>query len=317
MENKETINENFDFKKEKSKLLKLITGKKFLTTLSVICFFLVIEFTTDMVEIVVGGIIELTNPFRPKAGTIWELNEKDQLASDQLQAITQNLNEKRIEAADIRDLFQLKDELKNQQTILITAAKFKTLYNQMPPRFSYDIISPFDLLKLSHNRKWTWTKIIKSENSLNFYFLDGDNQLLMDTYPPLTVLYNIPNAETNHNASLDSMAMFKGRTFTADKFFAAFDDFTNVVKLQLINNPYLLIKWDNNIRKVGISQYTIDNTVMIGFEINQDIYTEVYTFEASELAANYLIARINEIYPALNLHFPERKYREYHYYQYE
>ena len=84
----------------------------------------------------------------------------------------------------------------------------------------------------------------------------------------------------------------------------------------MINNPYQLIKWENNIRKVGISRYATDDVVLIGFEINQNIYTEVYKFEASELAVNYLIARLNEIYPELYLEFPEKKYSEYPYYEF-
>jgi len=68
---------------------------------------------------------------------------------------------------------------------------------------------------------------------------------------------------------------------------------------------------------VGISQYATDNVVLIGFEINQNIYTEVTTFEASELAANFLVARLNELFPELYLEFPEKKYREYRYYDFE
>ncbi len=311
----EIINQNQDEEKQKSKLLRLITNRKFIISFAAIIVFFVLEFTTNFVEIVIGNVLELTNPFRPKAGTVWEQNKKDQIASDQLKEITQNIDNDKIELADINDLIELKNKLEVQKTVIITSEQFKKFYNQIPPRFSYDIISPFNLLKLLHNKKWTWTKIVKGENSLSFYFLDGDKQILMDTYPPLTVLYNIPNSEKNHNVSLDSMEVFQGRTFSAQQFFTAFDDLSNTVKLQLINNPFLLIKWDKNIRQVAIGRYMNEQVVLIGFEINQGIYTEVYTFEASELAANYLIAHLNELYPELNLHFPERKYREYYYYQ--
>ena len=317
MEEKEITNQELENKTEKNKFSQYFLNKKVLIAAAIFVSFIVIEFTTDIVEIVLGNVIELTNPFRPKAGTIWEYENKGRLADDQLKQITQNLTGEKVEITEINNLSELRNNLEEKENILITSDRFKQLYNQIPPRFSYEVISPFDLLKLSHSHKWTWTKIIKSENNLNFYFLDGDKQILMDTYPPLTVLYNIPHASGNHNASLDSMSMFKGRTFTAEQFFNAFDDFPNAVKLQLINNPYLLIKWDENIRKVGISRYSFDNTVLLGFELNQGIYTEVYTFESSELAANYLIARLNELYPELNLLFPERKYREYQYYEYD
>lgn len=316
MEEKEITNQELENKTEKNKFSQYFLNKKVLIAAAIFVSFIVIEFTTDIVEIVLGNVIELTNPFRPKAGTIWEYENKGRLADDQLKQITQNLTGEKVEITEINNLSELRNNLEEKENILITSDRFKQLYNQIPPRFSYEVISPFDLLKLSHSHKWTWTKIIKSENNLNFYFLDGDKQILMDTYPPLTILYNIPHSENNHNASLDSMEMFIDRTFPPVYFFAAFDEFSNAVKLQLINNPYLLIEWDNNIRRVGISRYSTHNTVLLGFEISQGIYTEVFTFEASDLAANYLVARLNEMYPELNLNFPEKKYREYRYYEY-
>ena len=316
MEEKEFNSEDVPEIKTKNKFLKIFTNKKFIITSSIIIVFITFEFTTDFVEIVLGKVIELTNPFRPKAGTIWEMNKKDQIANDELKEITKNIPSNKTELTRIENLKQLSDLLQAGQTVFISPEQFRNFYNQIPIHLSCDIISPFDLLKLSHSRKWIWTKITREENNLSFYFLDGDKQLLMDTYPPLTVLFNIPQANNLHSVSLDSMPKFKGRTISREQFFSAFDEFSNQRKLQLINNPYQLIKWENSIRKVGISRYATDNVVLIGFEINQNIYTEVYKFEASELAVNYLIARLNEIYPELYLEFPEKKYSEYRYYEF-
>ncbi|MBC8183219.1 hypothetical protein H8E88_19110 [candidate division KSB1 bacterium] len=315
MEEKELIPEVIE-KKTDNIFLKIFKNKNLLITSALLITIITFEFTTDFVEIFLGKVIELTNPFRPKAGTIWDMNKQDQLASDRLKEIAKNIPIRKNELREIKDLKELSEILETEQTVLLNPEQFRIIYNQIPPRLSFDIISPFDFLKLSHSRKWTWTKISKQENNLSFYFLDGDKQLLMDTYPPLTVLYNIPHENNFHSTSLDSMDMFRGRTFSREQFFTAFDELSNHVKLQLINNPYQLIKWEKDIRKVGISQYTTDNVVLIGFEINQNIYTEVSTFEASELAANFLIARLNELFPELYLEFPEKKYREYRYYDF-
>jgi len=314
-----------NFSPEKAEIspskIKLFLKKHFtlkrIIVISIVLIFLIVEYSADFVEIFIGNALELTNSFRPKSGTVWELNQKDQIASDQLQQISQNVKEPKIEVNEIKDLLQLQQQLNKKKSIMLSAARFKELYSQIPPRYSYDIIAPFDLLRLSHSRKWAWTKIVKEDNNLAFYFLDGDKQLLMDTYPPLIVLYNFPHQQTNQPTSLDSMEFFKNRTFSAEQFFAAFDDLPNSVKLQLINNPYQLIQWDESIQKVGISSYSIDHSVLLGFEVTQGIYTEIYTFEASELAANYLIAHLNELYPELNLSFPERQYRESEYDEFE
>ena len=307
MEKKEFATENLLEKKTRKKFPKIFANKAFLTCAALFILLLVLEFTTDFAEIVVGKIIDLTNPLRPKAGTFWEINKKDQLANDRLIEIAKNIPINEDDFVEINDLKQLSEILEQEQTVLLSPEQFRNIYHQIPPRFAFEIISPFDILKLSHSRKWSWTKITKAENSLSFFFMDGDKQLLMDTYPPLTVLYELPLANNLRSVTIDSMPMFQGRTISREQFFAAFDELSDQVKLQLINNPFQLIEWESNIRKVGISRYAIDNTVMLGFEVTQNIYTEVHTFDASELATNYLVARLNEIYTTSYLEYPEKK----------
>lgn len=298
-------------KNSKTNFFKRIATLKNIAVLIFLISIALLEYSLDLVEIAIGNILELTNGLRPQAGTIWELNEKDQIADTELEKLAQKIQEPKIKEAEINDVSQLRAELDKNQSVIVSAKKFKELYTQIPPRYAYDIIAPFDLLRLSHSDNWAWTKIVKQESNLACFFLDGDKQLLQDTYPPLTVLYNLPNIEATQQTSLDSMEFFRGRTFSPEQFFDAFNELPNTVKLQLINNPYLLIQWDENIQKVAISKYSLDNSVLIGFEILKGIYTEIYTFEASELAANYLISRLNLLYPELNLTFPERRYRNY------
>ena len=308
MEKEEVTFESKPSRNLKSKLFRLLTNKKFLITLSVIILLTIVEFTTDFVEIALGNIVELTNPYRPKSGTIWELHKKDRLASEQLKEIVDSLPENERELPQISDLMQLKNQLEQQQSLLITADQFRDLYNQIPIRIAGDVIPPLDLLKLSHNRKWIWTKIVKNDSSLSFFFFDGDKQLLMDTYPPLSVLYTIPAADQPGSVSLDSMEMFIDRTISRDQFFAIFDDLPNSVKLRLINNPFQLVKWDRNIQKVAVARYVDDNTVSIGFQVNQGIYTEVYTFEASDWAVDIFIEKLNNQYSGINFEYPEDRY---------
>ncbi len=309
MEKKQLSTNNKTRRNLKTKLLLLFTNKKFLITLSILILITIIEFTTDFMEIVLGNIVELTNSYRPKSGTIWELYKKDRLASEQLAEIIESLPPEEQQFPEINDLMQVKTLLEQQGSLLITADQFLNLYNQIPIRIAGDVISPYDLLKLNHSHKWVWTKMVKNDSSLSFYFFDGDKQLLMDTYPPLSVLYTIPEADRSSSASLDLMDMFRGRLISRDQFFAAFDDLPNSVKLQLINNPFQLVKWDRNIQKVGLSRYVDDNIVSIGFQVNQGIYTEVYTFGASNWAVDIFIEKLNSLYPGINLEYPEDRYR--------
>ncbi|MDW7681096.1 MAG: hypothetical protein SCK70_11060, partial [bacterium] len=135
------------------KRLAIFRSRKFLILSTVFIALLIIEFRFDVVEIFVGNILEMTNSFRPRAGTLWEREKKDQLANSQLHIISQSVIEPKIETTNIQTLSQLRDLLEEKQSVFLTADQFKNLYNQIPPRVSFDVISPFDLLKLSHSRK--------------------------------------------------------------------------------------------------------------------------------------------------------------------
>ena len=311
MEEKETIIETSKTASRNNKTFSFIRKKNFLITVLAIIVLTILEFTTDFIEITIGSLIELTNPLRPRSGTIWDLHQKDQIANEQLKEIRNTIPDQQEDIADIGDLGELRRILDEQQSVMIGAEQFRGLYNQIPTRFAYEIIPPFDLLKLAHSRKWIWTRITRGENSLAFHFLDGDKQFLMDTYPSFSVLSEISGGEHRTIVALDSIDIFIGRTISREQFFRVFDELSNSMKLRLINNPFLLVKWDRNIEKVGISRYAIGNIVTIGFQINQGIYNEVFSFEASDLAVHNFIERLNKLYPELNFAFPEGRYSEF------
>jgi hypothetical protein len=51
--------------------------------------------------------------------------------------------------------------------------------------------------------------------------------------------------------------------------------------------------------------------VTIGFQIDQGSYTEIYSFEASDLAVDNFIEKLNKLYPELNFAFPEDQHSEF------
>ena len=108
MEEKELFEKNFQIERKKSKFAVLFSNRKFLITIASFTLFVVLEFSTDFIEIVMGNVIELTNAFRPKSGTLWELNKKDKLADDQLRQISRNLDHQQDEIPDIQNLSQLR-----------------------------------------------------------------------------------------------------------------------------------------------------------------------------------------------------------------
>jgi hypothetical protein len=188
--------------------------------------------------------------------------------------------------------------------VIISAEQFLKIYNQLPPATAGEIILPFDLLKISLDRKWEWTKISRGANRLSIFFLDGDYQLLHDSYPDLSILFHVKLDVSAAPHSLGSMPAFAGRTVTADQFFNALNNLPDPIKLQLINNPYQLVRWYQKIRLVGISNTVEEQTIAIGFEVIEENETRVYTFQASTIAANFFIDQLNTLYPDLDLTMP-------------
>ncbi len=307
MEKKATAAKNDIFRIRTSKLLWLVSHRKVIILVSILLVLLIVEFSFDLAEIVLGSIVELTNPYRPRSGTIWELHRKDQLASEKMKQIIATLPNEPPPLPQITTLPHLKTWLEREGSAIILADQFRDLYGQFPPNLAGELISPFDLLKLSHSRKWVWTKIVKSDSSLSCYFLDGDKQLLLDSYPPISVLSAIADSSQIASPALDLMEPFTGRTISRDQFFAAFDELPNSVKLQLINNPFLLVKWDKNIQKVAISWYATGDVVRLGVQVKQGIYSEVHIFEANIWAVELFIEKLNRLYPGLHYVDPEER----------
>ncbi|MDZ7260986.1 MAG: hypothetical protein ONB05_02545 [candidate division KSB1 bacterium] len=289
--------------------LKKLIHKNTIIALASILILLVIEFQFDLIEMVVGQLLDWSNPIRPKMGTLWSLEKKDQSALSQLQTIPAVIpQEPREVLNELETVDELRAVLDTRGQVVISQRQFLKLYTQMPHSLAQEIVSPFDLLTIAHSGRWRWTKIIKGESEisgeeLRIYFLDDENQLIMDSYPPLSIFY-LPSE--SGPVSLEELSEFKDRIITADQFYAAFNSLSVSLKVQIINNPFQLLRWGDNLKRVGISRYLRDSSISIGFEVSDGIFTELHRYQASELAATYLIARLNELFPQNKIIMPER-----------
>ena len=108
---------------------KIIFNKKTIAILSVLILFIIIEFSFDVIEIIVGELVELTNSQRPKSGTVWELNKKGSKADLSLQQITES---------DYHYLNQENQELLLENLIKISKSNLHTT-NQMAILLSHQL----------------------------------------------------------------------------------------------------------------------------------------------------------------------------------
>ncbi|MEE4311434.1 MAG: hypothetical protein V2J62_06145 [candidate division KSB1 bacterium] len=287
--------------------MKKIINKRFIGLVLVLLLFLLAELIFDVVEIGVGFVLETTNAFRPKTGTVWELNQSDRTAREQISHISGEGSE-RDNQLNIAGISDLKKILEEKNTVFITRDQLLSIYNDVPPRLARAIVPPLDLLKVIQSQQWVRTKIVKTDKTLNFYLMDGKNQLIYDSYPDRSLFYGV-HLELNTNShGLESMDEFSSRIFTSGQFFSTFCDLPNSIKLQLINDPYFLIRYHKRIVSVAISRYSHDGIVNLGFDVRDGSNGNIKIFQSSLISANYLISGLNEKYSDLEFSFPEPKY---------
>ena len=286
--------------------MKKKINKRLIGIALVLLIFLLAELLFDVVEIGVGSVLETTNAFRPKTGTVWELNESDRVAREQISQISGEGSELDNQL-NIAGMSDLKKVLEERNTVFITRDQLLNIYNDVPPRLARAIVPPLDLLKVIQSQQWVRTKIVKTDKTLNFYLMDGKNQLIYDSYPDRSMFYRVQLELYTNSHGLESMDEFYTRTFTSAQFFSTFCELPNSIKLQLINDPYFLIRYNNRIVSVGISRYSHDGIVNLGFDIRDGSNGNIKIFQSSLISANYLISGLNEKYSDLKLSFPESK----------
>lgn len=289
---------------------KIPTKAKRVLALALVFVLVLTEFMFDWAEIAVGKIAAVTNPIRGETGRLWQEEKKDRGGSEQVKQLEQSMTTTAdISSAQPRSMADLFEILRSSSEINLTRENFLAFYRRLSIDEAREMVEPLNLNKMMRTENWTRTRIVGGQNSLSVYFLDESGQLIMDSYPSRQVL-DIAESIERPGQRLEDYGAFTGNIVSAETFYAAFDELTNILQLQIINNPYDLIRWGNDLERVGISRYSEYAVVEIGFEVNVGGQTRVYTYQASEIAAGYLIQAMNRIQPGKKLTMPGARNEE-------
>lgn len=266
-----------------------------------------LEFMTDFVEIGLGEIVQWSNAIRPQKGPVWQRENHDKLATSTLATI---IEEEPVVETQLTHISRLNDivfALETQPLIRISKTDFIRAYSQLQYATAQKIMSPYDLLLLIENIEWRSCQISKTESDLQFYFLDGENQLLTDAYLSLEASRSARHIEAPRGTILDEIDEFHGRAVSGEQFLTAFNNLEMRTKIYLMNDPMQLIRWGDSLQKVAVSKYVIDGAVTIAFQIDTGVTSTITRYQASERAATRLLSEFNKILPDKYLAMPERK----------
>ena len=268
--------------------------KKLYLFLGVFLLIVLCEFMFDFVEIVLGEVMLLTNSQRPQTGRLWTEEEKDLNGQQQVIALQDSLPVDTLSVVVVQTLEDLGFYLTQKPGITVTKKTFLTFYKNIPADIAKSIIDPLELYELSRNDVWMFTKFERTSLQTVTSFLDGFQREIKSVYVDNKILFQDEDTDLSES-KLENIPQYKDRVISADLFLKAFDSLNKSLKLQIINDPYKLIAWGDNLQWVGVSSQVIDGSVTFAFEVRSGAGTHVYEMNASELAAGYFIAQLNQI----------------------
>jgi len=266
---------------------------------------LVIEIRFDVIEVAIGKYMLITNPIRPKVGRLWVEEEKDVTGQINVSSLASEQKADSTFVQNISQFDQLQQLLNTRRIAVISRDDFLSIYRSMSSERARVIIAPLTLYDLSRDKSWINVKFVLDNDQLSVYFLDGFEQVLYENYIDINQLS--VQLSSSGLSLLDEDERFRGRIIPADLFYRAFDKLPNVYRLQIINDPKKLIDWQGGLRRVAISQYTMNGTVTIAFEVLLNNRLQIFERQASEMAASYLISAINSLGEMTPLQLPQPK----------
>lgn len=264
-----------------------------------------LELVFDPVEIVLGKLLLCTNRIRPKVGRLWAEEEKDQAGLIEVTAISKTAGNSMV-IESVQDLDELIALIDLRGKVVISRQNFLSLYKQIPPEKAAAIVAPLDLIEIDHSNEWQYARFVAGDFYLQIYLLDNSGQVLLDSYPKRDILKSETVSDTQETA-LHQDPAFRGRILSAETFHSAYNRLPRTLRMQIINNPYKLIQWGDDLKYVAISRYVENSTVEIAFEVQTRVRSSVHRFQARELAIEHLIAIINERPDSISIDLPVQR----------
>jgi len=276
---------------------------RWVVVLFVLLVLLMAELFFDLFEITIGKVLLLTNPIRPHVGRLWEEDQKEQKGIEELGANAET--SKPVAGQPLRSLDELQALLSIRSSMSMTREEFKEFYKSIPIKQAKQLLDPLDLIALDRAQDWQTTQLSLSGNQLVVYFLDGYEQPIKQTH--FVIDGNKENTKQNAPGSLEQDEAFENRIISAAQFYQAFDKLPRSFRLQVVNDPYKLVRWGASLKEVGISRFIEDEGVQVVFIVAGDAGLHYNSMFASPIAIEYLLKEINDISDAPQLKLPVRK----------
>jgi len=260
--------------------------------LLIICGLLISELRFDWLERMLGAFLANTNAARPESGAIWDINRQTETARRTLEQIVTDRQASQREARNAASFIEISANLAPDQGVMLSPEDFRRLYLGLPASIAQEIISPFELLKISSEDQFARTYLEKQGSGLQVYFLDAENRVLRRLQIDADQLDFITQSQRIADGSLDSIPKFNNRIYPADQFLKSLESFPEDLRRSVIPQPERLLTVAGRIVRVGISDETISGNIELGFEIKSGALTRVVFIPGREWAVWQIRAKL-------------------------
>lgn len=260
--------------------------------LLIICGLVISELRFDWLERMLGAFLAHTNAARPESGAIWDINRQTETARRSLEQIVTDRQASQREAKNAASFVEISAALGADQGVMLSPEDFRRLYLGLPTSMAQEIISPFDLLKISSEDRLARTYLEKQGTSLQVYFLDAENRVLRRLMINADQLALIAQSQLVSDGSLDGFPKFNNRIYPADQFFNTLESFPEDLRRNVIPQPERLLTVAGRIARVGISDETVSGNIELGFEIKSGALAQVVFIPGREWAVWQMRAKL-------------------------
>ena len=242
------------------------------------------ELKLNWVERIVGVYLAATNAERPESGAIWEKGRKTQTARLAVEKLASDREAHQRMARNAGTLNEIIAALAPGQGVMLSAEHFRELYQKIPSGIAAEMISPFDLLRFSIEKRWTRVYLEKSADGLMVYLLDSSNHVLRQLRIAAATLALMARRSDMASQSLEGLASFQNRIYPAERFFAALASLPEEDRRGLIAQPDRLLEVSGQITRVGISDEALGGFVDLGVEIQSGAQRRVMLLQGQDWA---------------------------------
>ena len=234
---------------------------------------LALEFRYNYAEKAIGRYLAWHNLSRQESGQIWDTVSVSETVQQQLEDLVRDRKQQTsLDEQTIREIEDLIELVYAREKVILGRDQFLEMYNRFPLYQKTMIIEPIELLDLIGKLTgWQRTLIEFAEGNLNFYLIDGLNNVLEQRSLGAEFVNFLLMEKQSRSSGLDGISSFNGPRYSSAVFYEAWSRLDPQQRNAIPLSEDELIAWRYRLQRVAVNHGSlIGDRMAIGFELSGD-----------------------------------------------